>query len=100
MKEGKEIFVGFSSGFGKVDIESLKEYLENHDVEKIYVFVRKEPLEKIKEECSREIKVDVEFIVTPTPSKDAKKLKKSLKKRKVILQDLEDFGKRSLRDVC
>ena len=96
----KEIFIGFSNGFGKVDVESLKEYVETHDVEKIYIFVRKEPLEKIKKECIEAVKVDIEFNVTLNPVKEAKRLKKSLKGKKVVVQDLEDFGKRALRDVC
>jgi len=50
----------------------------------------------------KELAKDYEFVVTNDPVKEAKNLAKKLKEngKKVIVEDLQDFGERAIRDVC
>ena len=91
------IFVGFTHQFGRVDYNSIEKYKRSSDVERVVIFCRKEPVDKVKE-----LAKDYEFVVTSNPMKEAKNFAKKLREKgkKVVVEDLQDFGERAIRDVC
>ena len=91
------IFVGFTHQFGRVDYDSIEKYKRSNDVERVVVFCRKEPVNKVKE-----LAKGYEFVVTSSPMKEAKNFARKLKEegKKVVVEDLQDFGERAIRDVC
>ena len=91
------IFIGFTHQFGRVDYDGIEKYKRSNKVERVVIFCRREPVDKIKE-----LAKDYEFVVTSNLMKEAKNFAKKLKEKgkKVVVEDLQDFGERAIRDVC
>ncbi len=91
------IFIGYTQKLGRVDVDGIEKYKGSNDVEKVIIFCREEPVEKVKE-----LAKDYEIVITDSPRKDAKIRAKELKKvgKTVEIFDLQDFGERAIRDVC
>ncbi|MBO8161919.1 MAG: hypothetical protein H0Z24_09855 [Thermosipho sp. (in: Bacteria)] len=98
-----EIFIGYKRFLGIIDIKNIYEYLKVHTPEKIIIVISKNPSKTVEDFYNEIIKpiMEIDFVYHPLPYKKAKEIKKQFKKKKVKLQDLEDFGLRNLyRDFC
>ncbi|MCD6449337.1 MAG: hypothetical protein J7L34_02355 [Thermotogaceae bacterium] len=91
------IFVGFTHQFGRIDYSGIEKYKEKNKVERVVIFCRKAPIDEIKQ-----LAKGYEFVITSNPRKEARAYAKRLKKegKKVVVEDLQDFGERAIRDVC
>ena len=92
------IFIGFTQRIGRMDVESIRKFMEKRkDVERVILFCRQEPVDKVKE-----LLEGFEVVVTKSPYKDAKRKAKEFKEKgkEVMVVDLQDFGERAIRDVC
>ncbi len=98
----EDIFVGFINEVGKLDLDGVLEYLKDHKNNKVILIARKDlndkvkPIfDKIKKEYDLEFRKEVSF------RKEIKRIKEEYKDKKVKVQDLLEFGKRTLnKDVC
>ncbi len=91
------IFIGYTQRLGRVDVDGIEKYRKDNDVEKIVIFCREKPVEKVKE-----LAKDYEIVITDSPIRDARNKAKELKKDGKVVEifDLQDFGERVIRDVC
>ncbi|MCD6237919.1 MAG: hypothetical protein DRP50_09010 [Thermotoga sp.] len=99
----EEIFIGFRSEIGIVDLQGIEEYISQRKVENIYLLAYKDLNEKVRDYLEKKIKPkqEVEFILTDSFQKEIKKIKVSHKGKRIRVQDMEEFGQRAMsRDVC
>ncbi len=91
------IFIGYTQKLGRVDVNGIEKYRKNNDVERVIIFCREEPVEKVKG-----LAKDYEIVITDSPRKEAKVKARELKRegKTVEIFDLQDFGERAIRDVC
>ena len=91
------IFIGYTQKLGRVDVNGIEKYRKNNDVERVIIFCREEPVEKVKD-----LVKDYEIVTTDSPRKEAKVKARELKREGKIVEifDLQDFGERAIRDVC
>ncbi len=99
----EEIFIGFRSEIGIMDLQGIEEYISRRRVEKIFLLAYNDLNERVRDYLEKRIKPrqSVEFILTGSFRKEIKKIKTAYKGKRIRIQDLEEFGARATsRDLC